>query len=482
MIRWERDTDGVVTLTMDDPAKGANTMNDTYVSSMQATLDRLDAESDSVRGVILTSAKKSFFAGGDLDLLRRATPDMAAEIFANIERVKAQLRRLEKLGRPVVAAINGSALGGGLELALACHRRIVADNPRTEIGLPEVTLGLLPGGGGVVRTVRLLGLMTALTEVLLRGQRHRAAKALELGLVHEIVPAGELLARAKEWILSAEASPRQPWDTPGYKVPGGTPSTPALAMNLPAFPANLRKELKGAPYPAPRNILAAAVEGLQVDFDTALRIESRYLVSTMTGQVAKNMIQAFFFDMQEVSNRPRPEGHQPATDRVGVAGMMTRRYTCAPRQACTWCSRTSPSGRRTRQGLLTHAAGEGVKRGRSTRSAAASSPVSAAADPADLAARGGDRGVFEDPRSSTGSPRSGVVADSLLPRTPPPHHAACRGGAARRTSSACTSSPVDKCRWSDHGRRPGRDGGRALDLVARIRKPDRRQQSRVLQQ
>ncbi|MGH3574818.1 MAG: enoyl-CoA hydratase-related protein, partial [Pseudonocardiaceae bacterium] len=162
MFRWDRDADGIVTLTMDDPGKSANTMNDRYVTSMAETLDRLEAERDSITGVVLTSAKKTFFAGADLNALRNITPETAREFAAHIALLKGQLRRLEKLGKPVVAALNGTALGGGLEIALACHHRIALDNPSTKIGFPEVTLGILPGLGGVVRTVRMLGLMTAL--------------------------------------------------------------------------------------------------------------------------------------------------------------------------------------------------------------------------------------------------------------------------------------------------------------------------------
>ncbi|BEL12755.1 3-hydroxyacyl-CoA dehydrogenase NAD-binding domain-containing protein [Actinoplanes sichuanensis] len=321
-IRYDRGDDGIVVLTLDDPSRGANTMNDAYVASMEATVSRLEAERDQITGVIITSAKNSWFAGGDLDQLGSVPADRGQDVFDLSTRVKGQLRRLETLGKPVVAAINGSALGGGLELALATHRRIALNNPKTEIGLPEVTLGLLPAGGGVVRTVRLLGLATALMEVLLKGTRHRVAKALQLGLIHEIVDTPEqLITAAREWI-AANPEAAQPWDTKGYKIPGGTPSTPALAAMLPAFPANLRKQLKGANYPAPRNILAAAVEGAQVDVDTAFVIETRYFVELVTGPVAKNMIKAFFFDLNEVSQRDI--GEVPPITKVAVlgAGMM----------------------------------------------------------------------------------------------------------------------------------------------------------------
>ncbi|GAA2633761.1 3-hydroxyacyl-CoA dehydrogenase NAD-binding domain-containing protein [Dactylosporangium fulvum] len=328
-IRYDRGEDGVVVLTLDDPSRSANTMNEAFVRSMDATLDRLEAEKAGITGVVITSAKKTWFAGGDLDMLGSIGPDRAAETTAAAKRVKDQLRRLETLGRPVVAAINGSALGGGLELALACHRRIVADDRKIEIGFPEVTLGLLPGGGGVVRTVRLLGIQEALLTVLLKGQRHRPAKALEAGLVHEVVPADEVLDRARAWV-AANPDAVQPWDVKGYRIPGGTPSNPKFAANLPAFPATLRKELRGAPYPAPRNILAAAVEGAQVDLATAFDIEGRYFVELATGQTAKNMIKAFFFDLQAANARGSSAAPFAKVAVLG-AGMMGAAiaYVCA---------------------------------------------------------------------------------------------------------------------------------------------------------
>ena len=168
-------------------------------------------------------------------------------------------------------------------------------------------LGLLPGAGGIVRTVRMLGIVQALMGLLMQGQRVRPDKAKELGIVDELVATREdLIPAAKKWI-AANPEAQQPWDADKkYKIPGGTPSTPALAMNLPAFPANLRKQIKGANYPAPHHIMAAAVEGAQVDFDNAIEIEGRYFVDLATGQVAKNMIQAFFFDLQEVNGAARP--------------------------------------------------------------------------------------------------------------------------------------------------------------------------------
>ncbi|WP_308103080.1 MULTISPECIES: 3-hydroxyacyl-CoA dehydrogenase NAD-binding domain-containing protein [unclassified Nocardia] len=326
MIGWEQDSDGIVVLTMDDPNQGANTMNELYKKSMTATVDRLEAEKDSITGVVLTSAKKTFFAGGDLKNMMKVTKDDAKQLMDELTEIKAALRRLEQLGKPVVAAINGAALGGGLEIALATHHRIAADVPGSQIGLPEATLGLLPAGGGVTRTVRMLGLQNALMQVLLQGQRNKPAKAKEIGLIDELVGSvDELIPAAKAWI-KANPEAAQPWDKKGFKIPGGTPSNPAFAANLPAFPANLRKQIKGANMPAPRAIMSAAVEGSQVDFDNASLIESRYFVHLLTGPVAKNMIQAFFFDLQTINNGGSRPKDVPKKEirKVGVlgAGMM----------------------------------------------------------------------------------------------------------------------------------------------------------------
>ncbi|WP_432893021.1 3-hydroxyacyl-CoA dehydrogenase NAD-binding domain-containing protein [Kribbella sp. CA-245084] len=334
MIDWTN-SDGIVTLTLNDPSASANTVNDAYLAAMGSAVERLQAEKESLRGVVITSAKSTFFAGGNLQMLSQIQPSDAAQVFDTVEEVKRQLRALETLGVPVVAAINGSALGGGLEIALACHHRIVADDNRIELGVPEVTLGLLPGGGGVTRTVRMLGLQDALMKVLLQGQRMKPAHALSVGIVDEVVAADDLLDAARRWITAYDGDAKQPWDRDGYKIPGGTPSSPKLAAFLPAFPANLRKQLKGAPYPAPRAIMSAAVEGSQVDFETASRIESRYFVSLATGQIAKNMIQAFFFDLQSINaggSRPADVPRFSAR-KVGVlgAGMMGAgiAYVCA---------------------------------------------------------------------------------------------------------------------------------------------------------
>ncbi|MFJ7625008.1 3-hydroxyacyl-CoA dehydrogenase NAD-binding domain-containing protein [Streptomyces sp. NPDC097595] len=334
-IRWEQDETGVVTLVLDDPNQSANTMNQAFKDSIAAVADRAEAEKDSIRGIIYTSAKKTFFAGGDLKDMIRIGPENAQLAFDTGTAIKNSLRRIETLGKPVVAAINGAALGGGYEIALASHHRIALDAPGSRIGLPEVTLGLLPAGGGVTRTVRLMGIADALLKVLLQGTQYTPRRAQENGLVHEVAATPEEMLEKARAFIDAHPESQQPWDVKGYRIPGGTPSHPKFAANLPAFPSNLKKQIAGAPMPAPRNILAAAVEGSQVDFETALTIEARYFTELVTGQVSKNMIQAFFFDLQAVnSGASRPKGiEERQVRKVAVlgAGMMGAgiAYSCA---------------------------------------------------------------------------------------------------------------------------------------------------------
>ncbi|SDV01043.1 3-hydroxyacyl-CoA dehydrogenase NAD-binding domain-containing protein [Pseudomonas mucidolens] len=323
-IRYEKDQDQIVVLTLDMPGQSANTMNAVYRDAMAATIARLEAENDSIAGVIITSAKKTFFAGGDLNELISVDKPHAKAFYDMVLGLKAQLRSLETLGKPVVAAINGAALGGGWEICLACQHRVALDHASVQIGLPEVTLGLLPGGGGVVRMVRLLGLEKALP-YLLEGKKVSAQKALQAGLVDELAgDRDELLAKSRAWILANPAA-QQPWDVKGYQIPGGTPSNPKVAQMLAIAPSILRAKTHGC-FPAPEKILCAAVEGAQVGFDTAQLIETRYFTELTTGQVAKNMIGTFWFQLNEINvGGSRPQGVAPyVTRKVGIlgAGMM----------------------------------------------------------------------------------------------------------------------------------------------------------------
>ena len=248
-VKYDIDADGIVTLTLDDPNQSANTMNELYKSSMEAAVERLYAEQENISGVVIASAKKTFFAGGDLKNMMQIRREDAHLVFEEVEGVKATLRKLELFPKPVVAAINGAALGGGLEIALATNHRIAVDG-RFEIGLPEVSLGLLPGGGGVTRTVRMLGIITALTEVLGTGARFKPAAAQAKGLVNDLVATqDELIPAAKAWIKANPEAATQPWDVPGFKLPGGTPSSPALAGFLPALAPTARPMTSTARWP-----------------------------------------------------------------------------------------------------------------------------------------------------------------------------------------------------------------------------------------
>jgi 3-hydroxyacyl-CoA dehydrogenase / enoyl-CoA hydratase / 3-hydroxybutyryl-CoA epimerase len=408
-VRYEKDSDGIVVLTLDDPTASANTMNELYKESMAATVDRLEQEKDEITGVVITSAKKTFFAGGNLKSMIQAGPEDAPQIFETAESIKAQLRRLELLGKPVVAAINGAALGGGLEITLACHHRVAVEG-RYDLGLPEVSLGLLPGGGGVTRLTRMFGMYDALMTYLVTGAKFKPAQAREKGLVDEVVATqDELLPAAKAWVLANKDNPdaaTQPWDRKGYKMPGGTPSTPSVAAMLPAFPANLRKQAKGADYPAPKAIMSAVVEGAQVDFDTASRIESRYLTKLITGPISKNMIQAFFFDLQAInSGSLRPEGVDKFTaTKLGVlgAGMMGAgiAYSAARSGIDVVLKDVSLENAEKGKGYSVKLLDKAVERGKMSREAADEvlARITPTAEAADL--KGCDlviEAVFEDP-------------------------------------------------------------------------------------
>jgi 3-hydroxyacyl-CoA dehydrogenase / enoyl-CoA hydratase / 3-hydroxybutyryl-CoA epimerase len=411
-VRYERDQDGIVTLTLDDPSASANTMTELYRDSMAAAVQRLydEVAQEAVTGVVVASAKKTFFAGANLAQAVRARPEDAPALFAGVESIKADLRRLERFPRPVVAAINGAALGGGFEICLACHHRIVVDDSSALVGLPEATLGLLPGGGGVTRVVRMLGLQSALMEVLLQGTRFKPADAKAKGLVDELVASSDdLLPAAKAWILEHRDDPEaatNPWDREGYRMPGGTPQSPKLAAFLPAFPALLRQQTKGAVYPAQRAILSAAVEGASLDFETASRIESRYLTTLLVGQNFKNMTQAFFFDLQAINaGKFRPEGVETfRATKVAVlgAGMMGAgiAYSCARAGMQVVLKDVSAEAAAKGKAYSENLNAKGIEHGKLTREKSEEmlARITPTSDPADLA--GCDlviEAVFEDP-------------------------------------------------------------------------------------
>jgi 3-hydroxyacyl-CoA dehydrogenase/enoyl-CoA hydratase/3-hydroxybutyryl-CoA epimerase len=322
MFHYTKDNDNIVTVTMDMQGRSANVINEEFGKRWLEMIERLEKEKAEIAGVVLTSAKSTFFAGADIDNLYKQTN--AQEIFDMCEGLKKQLRRLETLGKPVVAALNGAALGGGLEIALACHYRIALNNPKAQFGLPEVGLGLLPGGGGIVRLTRMIGLQPALP-LLTEGKRLKVKDALSNGLINEIAETPEdMIAKAKAWI---KANPKaiNPWDDKGFKFPGGDAKNPKVASMIPIVPAMTKKKTHGN-YPAVEAIINTAVEGSVVDFETACRIESRYFTSLAVGQVSKNMITAFWYNLNAINaGGSRPKGFDKyTTKKVGVlgAGMM----------------------------------------------------------------------------------------------------------------------------------------------------------------
>ena len=320
--------DGIATITFDEPNSPVNTMCLQWQEDMSTLAAQVLQDKAAIQGILLTSAKSTFFAGADLKGTMRLKASDAPEVFRQIELLKKNFRAIEALGKPVVSLINGTALGGGWEVALLGHHRIAINSPKTQLGLPEVTLGLLPGASGVTKMTRHLGLMGA-QPYLVEGKLFGPADGMKLGLIHELVEPGpnansEMRAKALAWI-AAHPTAQHPWEAKGYKVPGGLPSSPAVAQMLVVAPAMIKKQTRGL-YPAPEAIMACMVEGLQVDLDTALRLESRALAQLMTGTNAKAMINTFFFNMNAIKGgHSRPKDvprYKPAKVGLLGAGMM----------------------------------------------------------------------------------------------------------------------------------------------------------------
>jgi 3-hydroxyacyl-CoA dehydrogenase/enoyl-CoA hydratase/3-hydroxybutyryl-CoA epimerase len=323
-LRYELDDNGIATITFDEPGSPVNTMTLQWQHDLAAATEGLVRDRERIKGVLLASAKSTFFAGAELKSVLKLKAEDAAEGFKRIEALKRSFRRIETLGVPVVALLNGAALGGGWEVALIAHARFALDDRKIQFGTPEVTLGLIPGATGITKTVRLLGLMAA-HPYLLEGQLFGPREALALGLVDGLGDNIESLrAQALAWI-AVHPDSVQPWDRKGYKMPGGTPSNPKIAAGLVVAPAMLAQKTRGL-YPAAQAILETMVEGAMVDYETATRIESRKLAKTMVGQTTKNMVSAFFFDMNAIragKSRPR-DVPKWRPSKIGVlgAGMM----------------------------------------------------------------------------------------------------------------------------------------------------------------
>ncbi len=326
-IRYQL-ADSIATITFDEEGSPVNTMCADWQRDLTEVTAQVMRDCANIKGIVLASAKNTFFAGADLKGTMRLQPSDAPRVFAEIEQTKKNFRTLETLGVPVVSCINGAALGGGWEVALVGHHRIAVDNPKIQLGLPEITLGLIPGASGITKMTRLLGLMGA-QPYILEAKLFNPREALDLGLVHELVsPEGDVAAAlrtaALAWI-AAHPQSRQPWDHKDHKIPGGTPANPKIAGMLTVAPAMLKQKTRGL-YPAPEAALAAMAEGAMVDFDTALRIESRYLARLIVSPVAKNMINTFFFNLNAIkSGQSRPAGisrYKPKKVGILGAGMM----------------------------------------------------------------------------------------------------------------------------------------------------------------
>lgn len=339
MINYNVDSDGIATITWDMPGRSMNVLNEGSITAYRDALGKA-LKDDKVKGIIITSGKDTFIAGADLEMLMAADTTDAAKLTDQFSQLQKLFRGQETGGKPVVAAINGTALGGGFEICLASHYRIAAANPKTKIGQPEVKIGLLPGAGGTQRIPRLVGVMNA-APILIEGKDLTVDAAKTLGLIHEVVPADQLLARAKAWLTAenketvvpvyagkggkpVDSRAVQPWDKPGFKTPGfpgGQVWSPPGVQTFIGGNAMIAGKTNGV-YPAPKAIMSCVYEGLQLPFDSGLKVETRYFVSLLRDPVAKSMIRTLFFGLQEANKLARrPKGvAKQEYKKLGVLG------------------------------------------------------------------------------------------------------------------------------------------------------------------
>ncbi|QEE25493.1 3-hydroxyacyl-CoA dehydrogenase [Rhodanobacter glycinis] len=366
-ITVEIDADGIGLVTIDQVGRAMNVLNPDLMTPFAAVVDRLEKE-DAIKSLVLTSGKSTFIVGADIDQLTAIkSPE---EAFRLCEDMKALLRRIEKSGKPVVAAINGTALGGGLEIALACHARFALEDPALKLGLPEVKLGLLPGGGGTQRLPRMLGIQKSF-ELLTQGTELRAAEAKSLGLVNDTAASREeLLQKSRAW-CRANPHPVQPWDKQGFRIPGGDSKSPAIAQLLSIAPSMANAKSHGN-YPAINYIMSCLFEGGLLDFDNASQVESRYFVACVMSQESKNMIGTLWHQLNAIKKgRSRPAGIAPRkVAKVAVlgAGMMGAGIAYASAKAgidvvlLDTTIENADKGKAYSQGLLDKA----ISRGKST--------------------------------------------------------------------------------------------------------------------
>ncbi len=329
-FRLETDADGVALVTWDMPGRSMNVITQEVVAEMASIVDAITNDA-SIRGAVFTSGKDGFSAGADLTMLKSSGDDYARLLKAQgkeaamrffVDRTRqASLiyRRLETCGKPVAAAINGVCLGGGFELALACHYRIVADADKARVGLPEVKVGLFPGGGGTQRVARLMPTPEAL-QMLLKGDQIRPAAAKKMGLVHEISLANQIVALARAWV-KANPNAKAPWDDPKFKLPSGKVFSAPGMMIWPPANAIYRRETYDN-YPAARAILTSVFEGLQLPMDLALAVESKHFANILLSKEAAAMIRSLFLSMGELNKGARRPAGVPPTNlrKIGVLG------------------------------------------------------------------------------------------------------------------------------------------------------------------
>jgi 3-hydroxyacyl-CoA dehydrogenase/enoyl-CoA hydratase/3-hydroxybutyryl-CoA epimerase len=374
-IKYFIDRGGIALLTIDLPGKSMNVLTPELMQDLDELVDRA-AQDDAVRGMVITSGKAAFIAGADIkDMVtaydRGVTPREAFEFSYALNRT---LRKMETCGKPVAAAINGLALGGGLEVCLACHYRVLADNPRAVLGFPEVNIGLLPGAGGTQRTPRLIGFRNAATMVL-QCRNQRPQQALEMGLVHELAPADEVVERARQWILN-NGDPVAPWDKKGFRIPHGGLMSPSTAQTFMGGNSLVAKNTRHN-YPAPIAAQSAMFEGCATSFDDGLKIESQYFGTLLAGPVARNMMRTLFVSKGKADKLARrPEGVEKSkVSKLGIlgAGMMGAGIAYVSAKAgievvlLDTSQESAEKGKGYSEGLLRRA----IERGRSTEDKAA---------------------------------------------------------------------------------------------------------------
>lgn len=319
MLRYQMSPEGFASIVWDIQDRPMNVLSP---ESRLAFVDLIDRAINDphVRGVLITSARDEFIAGADLAFIRNFRGAEPVAIMEQMRPMREALRRLEKSGKPTVAAINGTALGGGLEICLSCHHRIAADRPGMVLGLPEVSLGLLPGAGGTQRLPRMLGVAKALP-LLLEGTRMSPRQALEAGVVDELVAPEDLVAAAEAWLRDQPATLQQPWDRKDFRMPGDASASPAVHRLFVAKGAQIQAETQGL-QPAPEAILSCVFEGIRVPIDQGLAIEFAYFTSLVRGDVAQNTIRTMFFGMNEVRKlaaRPK-EPAKLLISKLGILG------------------------------------------------------------------------------------------------------------------------------------------------------------------